>query len=150
MREQLGLDQVEWLSVAAAPSAYAMLEFHHAIGLDLAEVWGMSEFIMAIMNPPGARQARHRRRPAAGRRGAPGGRRRAARCAARTRCDPARMLDTEGWPHSGDLAAIDEDGYFKIIGRKKEVMINSSGKNLFPAKIEAPVKETRRWSATSP
>jgi long-subunit acyl-CoA synthetase (AMP-forming) len=46
------------------------------------------------------------------------------------------MLDEQGWVHSGDLASVDEDGYFSIVGRKKEQMINSSGKNLFPVKIE--------------
>jgi long-chain acyl-CoA synthetase len=54
----------------------------------------------------------------------------------------AAMLDADGWAHSGDLASVDEDGYFRIVGRKKEQMINSSGKNLFPAKIEAAIAES--------
>jgi long-chain acyl-CoA synthetase len=49
--------------------------------------------------------------------------------------------DADGWQHTGDIATIDDDGYIKIVGRKKEQMINSSGKNLFPAKIEAAIKE---------
>ena len=61
-------------------------------------------------------------------------------CAARTRAS-ARCSDADGWQATGDLAAIDDDGYIKIVGRKKEQMINSSGKNLFPAKIEAAIKE---------
>jgi long-subunit acyl-CoA synthetase (AMP-forming) len=51
----------------------------------------------------------------------------------------AQMRDADGWVHSGDLASIDADGYLKIVGRKKEQMINSSGKNLFPVKIESAV-----------
>jgi long-chain acyl-CoA synthetase len=51
------------------------------------------------------------------------------------------MLDADGWVHTGDLASIDADGYLRIIGRKKEQMINSSGKNLFPVKIEATVHQ---------
>jgi long-subunit acyl-CoA synthetase (AMP-forming) len=51
----------------------------------------------------------------------------------------AAIHDPDGWLHSGDLAGVDEDGYFSIVGRKKEQMINSSGKNLFPAKIENAV-----------
>jgi long-subunit acyl-CoA synthetase (AMP-forming) len=51
----------------------------------------------------------------------------------------AEMLDAEGWVHSGDLAAADEDGYLRIVGRKKEQMINSSGKNMTPAKIESAI-----------
>jgi long-chain acyl-CoA synthetase len=148
VREHLGLDQVEWLSVAAAPSSYAVLEYHHALGLPLAELWGMTEFMMALMNPPAriklgtvgvplpAVEARLRddgelllRGPHA--------------CAGyRNDSEKTRaMLDDDGWVHSGDLAAVDDDGYYRIVGRKKEQMINSSGKNLFPAKIEAAVKE---------
>jgi long-subunit acyl-CoA synthetase (AMP-forming) len=148
VREQLGLDQVEWLSVAAAPSAYAVLEFHHALGLNLAEVWGMSEFMMAIMNPPSRVKLGTVGvpLPAVEARLAEDGELllRGPHACAGYRNDPektAAMLDADGWVHSGDLAAVDADGYFKIVGRKKEQMINSSGKNLFPAKIEAAVKE---------
>ena len=151
VREQLGLDEVEWLSVAAAPSAYATLEFHHALGLNLAELWGMSEFMMAIMNPPSRVKLGTVGvpLPAVEARLAEDGELllRGPHACAGYRNDPAKtaaMLDADGWAHSGDLAAVDEDGYFKIVGRKKEVMINSSGKNLFPAKIEAAVKESSR------
>ena len=149
VREHLGLDQVEWLSVAAAPSAYATLEFHHAIGLNLAELWGMSEFMMAIMNPPDRVKLGTvgLPLPAVQARLAGDGELllRGPHACAGYRNDPektAAMLDADGWVHSGDLAAVDEDGYFRIVGRKKEVMINSSGKNLFPAKIEAAVKQS--------
>src|SRR5215217_5884579 len=54
----------------------------------------------------------------------------------------AAMLDADGWAHSGDLASVDEDGYYRIIGRKKEQMINSSGKNLIPVKIESAIAES--------
>jgi long-chain acyl-CoA synthetase len=148
VRERLGLDRCEWLSVAAAPSSYAVLEFHHAIGLDLAELWGMSEFMMALMNPPGrvklgtvgvalpAVEARLEDDGELLLRG--------PHACAGYRNDPvktAEMLDADGWAHSGDLATVDAEGYFSIVGRKKEVMINSSGRNLFPGKIEAAVKE---------
>jgi long-subunit acyl-CoA synthetase (AMP-forming) len=143
VREHLGLDQVEWLAVAAAPSSYEVLEFHHALGLKLAELWGMTEFMMALMNPPGriklgtvgvplpAVQARLGDDGELLLRG--------GHACAGYRNDPEQtrsMLDEEGWVHSGDLASVDEDGYFSIVGRKKEQMINSSGKNLFPVKIE--------------
>jgi long-subunit acyl-CoA synthetase (AMP-forming) len=137
VREHLGLDRCEWLSVAAAPSSRSTLEFHHGIGLDLAELWGMSEFIMAIMNPPGATRI-----------GTVGV---ALPTVEAKLGDDGELLlkgphacigtDPHAWAHSGDLASVDEDGYFTIVGRKKEMMINSSGKNLFPVKIESTVKE---------
>jgi len=48
----------------------------------------------------------------------------------------AAALDDDGWFHSGDLARRDEDGFFYIAGRKKEMLI-SGGVNIFPAEIEA-------------
>jgi long-chain acyl-CoA synthetase len=151
VREHLGLDAVEWVSVAAAPSSYAVLEYMHALGLQLAEIWGMTEFMMAIMNPPSKVKLGTVGIPlvAVEARLADDGELllRGPHAAAGYRNDPIRsaaIFDTEGWVHSGDLASVDDDGYFRIIGRKKEVMINSSGKNLFPSKIEAVIKEASR------
>jgi long-subunit acyl-CoA synthetase (AMP-forming) len=49
-------------------------------------------------------------------------------------------IDAEGWLHTGDVATIDEDGYVTIIDRKKELIINSAGKNMSPANIEQVLK----------
>jgi long-subunit acyl-CoA synthetase (AMP-forming) len=146
VREQLGLDQVQWFAVAAAPSAYETLEFHHALGLNLAELWGQTESMMSTMNPP----ARVKlgtvgvALPAVEVRIAGDGELllRGGHTCSGYRNKPeqtAEMLDADGWVHSGDLASIDADGYIGIIGRKKEQMINSSGKNLSPVKIESTV-----------
>ena len=62
LRAMLGLDQVEAINVGAAPTPVEVLEFFHAIGLPLAELWGMSETCGAgSVNPPGEDQDRHRR-----------------------------------------------------------------------------------------
>ena len=47
----------------------------------------------------------------------------------------AQVLDAEGWFHTGDLARIDDDGYYWIIGRSKDVII-SGGENIYPAELE--------------
>jgi long-chain acyl-CoA synthetase len=60
------------------------------------------------------------------------------------RNDPERTAAAlvDGWVQTGDLAEIDAEGYVRIVGRKKEIMINSAGKNLTPLTIEAAA----RWS----
>src|SRR5210317_1926138 len=49
-------------------------------------------------------------------------------------------FDSDGWLHTGDLAEIGEDGYVKIIGRKKEIIITSGGKNIAPVELEDLIK----------
>jgi long-subunit acyl-CoA synthetase (AMP-forming) len=148
LRTMLGFDEAAAVNVGAAPTPVEVIEFFHAIGIPLAELWGMSETCGAgACNPPGRIKIGTVGPPTPGsevRLGEDG------ELLVRSdfvmlgyRGQPERTaeaLDADGWLHTGDIAQIDEDGYIRIVDRKKELIINASGKNMSPANIEAQLK----------
>jgi long-chain acyl-CoA synthetase len=148
LRQMLGLDEVITINVGAAPTPIEVLEFFHAIGLELAELYGMSETTgVGTCNRPGEVKI-GTVGPAA-----PG-------CEVKLADDgevlirgdcvmvgyrnlpdkTAEALDDDGWLHTGDVGELDEDGFLRIVDRKKELIINAAGKNMSPANIEAELK----------
>ncbi len=148
VRAKLGLDAVERCIVGAAPTPVEVLEFFDALGLRILEVWGMSETsAISTINPPEA--------PRFGTCGValPGVELRIAgdrellvrgdHVMSGYRNDPEKTRETftdDGWLMTGDVGEIDEDGYLRIVDRKKELIINAAGKNMSPANIEARLK----------
>ncbi|HET8956051.1 MAG TPA: AMP-dependent synthetase/ligase [Solirubrobacterales bacterium] len=148
LRQRVGLDQLLIANVGAAPTPRETIEFFLAMGVPLAELWGLSETTgVGSCNLPGAIRL-GTVGPAA-----PGVELKLAEdgevlmrggtVMAGYRNDPektAEAIDSEGWLHTGDVGEFDEDGYLRIIDRKKELIINAAGKNMSPANIEAKIK----------
>jgi long-chain acyl-CoA synthetase len=148
LRTMLGLDQVEAINVGAAPTPVEVLEFFHAIGLPLAELWGMSETCGAgSVNPTGKVKIGTVGPPAPGVQikldsdGEVLVKSDVVMLGYRNLPEKTRETFTEdGWLRTGDIGAFDDDGYLMIIDRKKELIISAGGKNMSPANIEATIK----------
>jgi long-chain acyl-CoA synthetase len=148
LRTMLGLDQVEAINVGAAPTPVEVLEFFHAIGLPLAELWGMSETCGAgSVNPPGKVKIGTVGPPAPGVQikldsdGEVLVKSDVVMLGYRNQPEKTSEAFTEdGWLRTGDIGAFDDDGYLMIVDRKKELIISAGGKNMSPANIEATLK----------
>ncbi len=147
VRGLVGLDDCDLAITGAAPLPAEILQWFRAIGVPMTEVYGMSE--------SSGPMTLNCWKPKVGTVGTaiPG-------CEVKLADDgevicrggnvflgyykspekTAEALDEDGWLHSGDIGTVDEDGYFKIIDRKKELIITAGGKNISPANLEAALK----------
>jgi long-subunit acyl-CoA synthetase (AMP-forming) len=148
LRKQLGLDEALAVNVGAAPTPLEVLEFFHAIGIPVGELWGMSETCgVGACNPPDRVKLGTVGPPTPGielKLDEDGEVLIKADCVMpgyRNLPDKNSETFTEdGWLRTGDIGEFDEDGYLKIVDRKKELIINAAGKNMSPANIESHLK----------
>jgi long-subunit acyl-CoA synthetase (AMP-forming) len=155
VRAKTGLDQTGWRITAAAPASTEVMQYFAALGLELNEGWGMSESsCFGTLNPPDQIRLGTVGRPLPGVEivVADDGEMlvRAPLVMKGYRGDPektAEAIDADGWLHTGDIAQIDGDGYVRIVDRKKELIINSAGKNMSPANIELKLRASSRLIA---
>ncbi|WP_067709058.1 AMP-dependent synthetase/ligase [Nocardia yamanashiensis] len=148
LRHALGFDELKVAASGAAAIPPETLEYMLGLGFTVTEVWGMSEtsgvgtYTPLDKPKPGTvgipMQGVEIRLGEDGElllRGAL-----VTRGYRKMPDKTAEAIDGDGWLHTGDVATIDGDGYVSIVDRKKELIINESGKNLSPTNIENTVK----------
>ncbi|WZH52437.1 MAG: AMP-binding protein [Nocardioides alkalitolerans] len=145
--ESVGLDRLRTCVVATAPNPGPLMGFFHALGVPMGEAYGMTE------SGGGGTAAT----PGAIRIGTVG----QVSTHMELRVEPdgevllrgpqvmigyhgrpeatAAAIDADGWLHTGDLGSLDADGYLTISGRKKELIISSTGKNISPVTVESAI-----------
>ncbi|MEV0899704.1 AMP-dependent synthetase/ligase [Actinoplanes sp. NPDC049802] len=144
LRAKLGMDNMLWAGSGAAPIPVEVLDYLASIGIEVLEVWGMTETTgTATINTPEHFRTGSVGRPNGGMeiRLAEDGEilvRGPLVCAGYLRADGGiePITDADGWLATGDVGVLDDDGFLTITDRKKELIINSSGKNISPAQIE--------------
>jgi long-chain acyl-CoA synthetase len=145
-------DRLEMALTGAAPIAHEVLEFFDACGILVLEGYGMTETTAAAtLNTADAVRFGTVGRPLPGTEVAiaPDGeilmRGPHVFAGYHRDADATRATMTEdGWLRSGDLGSIDPDGFVRVTGRKKDLIVTSSGKNITPATLEAGLAD-RRW-----
>jgi long-chain acyl-CoA synthetase len=142
--------QLHVAMVGAASVAPELLEFFDACGVLVLEGYGLSESCsVATLNTPRAMRFGTVGRPLPGTEVSIAGDGeiliRGPQVFQGYYHDPTATDQalTKGWLRTGDLGAIDDDGFVAITGRKKDLIITSNGKNITPVNIESQLRETR-------
>ena len=148
-RKLIGIHRARFLVTGAAPISPELIKWYLALGVPMLEVWGMTETCGASTGVPATRIKPGSIGPAA--------------AFNEVRLDPAtgeilvrgpnvfmgylnlpektaETIDQEGWLHTGDVGVVDEDGFFRITDRMKDIIITAGGKNITPSELENELK----------
>ena len=148
LRRMLGMDRIRRGGSGAAPISPELLEWFHSIGVPLLEGYGMTESSGIIsINTPGQNKVGTVGPAISGAeiRIAPDGeiQYRAGNTFQGYWNKPEKTAETftdDGWLRTGDVGMLDNQGFLKITGRLKDIIITAGGKNITPAEIENRLK----------
>ena len=149
VRKLIGIHRARFLVTGAAPISPDLVRWYLSLGVPMLEVWGQTEGAGASTGMPADRI-----KP-----GSIG----QALSFNEVKVDPetgellirgpnvflgylnqpektAETVDAEGWLHTGDVGTVDEDGFFRITDRMKDIIITAGGKNITPSEIENELK----------
>jgi long-chain acyl-CoA synthetase len=148
-RKLIGIHRARFCVTGAAPISPELVKWYMALGVPMLEVWGMTETCGASTGVPARRIKPGSIGPAAG--------------FNEVRLDPvtgeilvrgtnvfmgylnlpektAETIDADGWLHTGDVGVVDEEGFFRITDRMKDIIITAGGKNVTPSELENELK----------
>jgi long-chain acyl-CoA synthetase len=147
VRRMIGIDRCRFLVTGAAPISPDLVRWYLALGVPMLEVWGQTENGGAATATPAARIKPGRIGPAAPYNEvklSPEGELlvRGENVFMGYLNQPERTAEAlkDGWLYTGDVGTVDEDGYFGITDRMKDIIITAGGKNVTPSEIENQLK----------
>jgi long-chain acyl-CoA synthetase len=149
VRKLIGIHRARFLVTGAAPISPDLVRWYLALGVPMLEVWGMTETCGASTGIPADRIKPGSIGPAA--------------TYNEVKLDPqtgeiqvrgpnvfmgylnlpektAETIDADGWLHTGDVGVVDEEGFFRITDRMKDIIITAGGKNITPSELENELK----------
>ena len=149
VRKLIGIHRARFLVTGAAPISPDLVRWYLALGVPMLEVWGMTETCGASTGVRPERIKPGTIGPAASYN--------------EVRLDPqtgeilvrgpnvfkgylnlpektAETIDAEGWLHTGDVGVVDDEGFFRITDRMKDIIITAGGKNITPSELENELK----------
>jgi long-chain acyl-CoA synthetase len=149
VRKLVGIHRARFLVTGAAPIAPDLIRWYLALGVPMLEVWGQTESCGAATGMPAARIKPGSIGPAAAFND--------VKVDATTGellirgpnvfmgylnqpQKTAETIDAEGWLHTGDVGTVDDEGFFRITDRMKDIIITAGGKNITPSEIENELK----------
>jgi long-chain acyl-CoA synthetase len=150
VRKIIGIHRARYLVTGAAPISPDLVRWYLALGVPMVEVWGMTETCGLSTGVPAGSLIK------------PGSIGLAAGFN-EVRIDPstgeilvrganvfkgylnlpektAETIDADGWLHTGDVGRVDDEGYFYITDRMKDIIITAGGKNITPSELENELK----------
>jgi long-chain acyl-CoA synthetase len=149
VRKLIGIHRARFLVTGAAPISPELVRWYLALGVPMLEVWGQTESSGASTGMPAGRIKPGSIGPA---------------CSYNeVKVDPetgellirgpnvfmgylnqpektAETIDAEGWLHTGDVGTVDDEGFFRITDRMKDIIITAGGKNITPSEFENELK----------
>ena len=149
VRKLIGIHRARYLVTGAAPISPELVRWYLSLGVPMLEVWGMTETCGGSTGVPPERLKIGSIGPAAR--------------FNEVRLDPqtgeilvrgpnvfkgylnqpektAEAIDAEGWLHTGDVGVMDDEGFFRITDRMKDIIITAGGKNITPNELENELK----------